>query len=367
MAVAPANILTYNATLNSGSKTAPAQAASYIQKNAPAPSGANPYNQGGGGQVLGTNIGSSNGGGGSAPAPTGGGAPQIPQPSAPNVDFNSLIQPALDALDAAIPGLNQTEADQETGINQNKQTSLDTANQGIASQTGIINQAQTQQTQNEQSASDAARRQYAEIQQGLQARYGATTGTGAFASDLSGSQTLRSLSDIKTAAANAQTQLSQKLQEVQATGQTLLKQINDQAGQQISQAKDNLNAQLSDIRNQKGQLLAHKADLAANAMQQYQATVNQVNAANAQFAQQLYVQQQSAQQSLQAGLSKAGAIASAATPQDLISLVKQFQQAGLTPTVSQKLAGGGSLSLTTPSTANQSNDPAALLQQLGLQ
>jgi len=309
----------------------------------------------------------SGGGCGSAPAASGGGgAPQIPQPQAPSIDFDALIKPALDALDAAIPGLQTTEANQETGIKQNQQTALDTANQGIASQTGIINQAQTQQSQNERTASDAARRQYAEIQQGLQARYGGTTGTGAFASDLSGSQTLRSLSDIKTAAANAQTQLAQKLQEVQATGQTLLKQINDQASQQISQAQDNLQAQLSDIRNQKGQLLAHKAELAANAMQQYQSTVNQVNTANAQFAQQLYAQQQSAQQSIQAGLSKASSIASAATPQDLISLVQQFQQAGLTPTVSQKLAGGGSLSLTTPN-QNNNNDPTALLQQLGLQ
>ncbi len=309
---------------------------------------------------------SSSGGGVSTPAATGGGSPpQIPQPQQPSIDFDALIKPALDALDAAIPGLQTTEANQETGINQNKQTALDTANQGITSQTGIINQAQTQQSQNEQTASDAARRQYAEIQQGLQARYGGTTGTGAFASDLSGSQTLRSLSDIKTAAANAQTALAQKLQEVQATGQTLLKQINDQASQQISQAQDNLQAQLSDIRNQKGQLMAHKADLAANAMQQYQATVNQVNAANAQFAQQLYAQQQTAQQSVQAGLSKASAIASAATPQDLISLVKQFQQAGVTPTVSQKIDGGGTISLQ-PANAN-SNDPTALLQQLGLQ
>ncbi len=293
--------------------------------------------------------------------------PQIPPPQQPNIDFNALIQPALDALDAAIPGLNQTEADQEAGIKQNQQTSLDTANQGIASQTGIINQAQTQQTQNEQSASDAARRQYAEIQQGLQARYGGTTGTGAFASDLSGSQTLRSLSDIKTAAANAQTQLSQKLQEVQAAGQTQLKQINDQASQSIAQAKDNLQAQLSDIRNQKGQLLAHKADLAANAMQQYQATVNQVNAANAQFAQQLYAQQQAAQQSLQAGLAKSGAIANAATPQELIGLVQQFQHAGVQGQATVDKIGNVTYGVSTPNASANSNDPAALLQQLGLQ
>lgn len=315
---------------------------------------------------------SSTGGGGSAaPAANtgggGGGVPQIPQPSAPSIDFDALIAPALQGLDAAIAPLQQsTEAD-IGAINTNKQKAIDTTNQSITGQTKTINQAQNTQKQYEQSASDAARRQYAEIQQGLQARFGGTTGTGAFASEMAGTQTLRSMADIKTNAANAQVQLSDKLQQVQEVGRTALAHIESDAADQIAKAKSNLELQLADIRNQKGQLMARKAELAANAVQMYQQTVNQVNTANAQFKQQLYSQQQAAQQSLESALQRASGIAQAATPQDLMAYVQSLQplvNAGYSPTVTTKLpGGGGSLTLS----KGQNNDTTDILSQLGLQ
>lgn len=297
-------------------------------------------------------------------------APQIPQPNAPSIDFDALIAPALAGLDAAIQPLTDSTNADISAIGTQKQSAIDSTNQSIGAQTKTIGQAQTQQKQNEQSASDTARRQYAEIQQGLQSRYGGTTGTGAFAGELAGTQTLRSIADIKTNAANAQTALSDKLQQVQEVGRTALAHIESDASDQIQKAKSNLELQLADIRNQKGQLMAHKAELAANAVQMYQQTVNQVNTANAQFKQQLYAQQQSAQQQLQSALERASGIASAATPQDLMSYVQSLQplvSAGYSPTVTQKIpnsSGGGSISLSP--TKSQSNDTTDILSQLGL-
>ncbi len=300
-------------------------------------------------------------------------APQIPQPQQPSIDFDALIAPALAGLDAAIQPLQDQSAANVSSINTNAQSQKDQTNQSIAAQTGTINQAQTQQKQNEQSASDAARRQYSEIQQGLQARYGGTTGTGAFATEQAGTQTLRSMADIKTNAANAQTGLSDKLQQVQEVGRTALQNIDSQTQDQIAKEKANLETQLADIRNQKGQLMAHKAELASQAIQQYQATVNSVNQQNAQFKQQLYVQQQQAQAQLQAALEHANNIASAATPEALMQYVQSLQplvNAGYSPTVTQGIpasSGGGSISLSPTKNSNNITGDPNVDKGLGLQ
>ncbi len=297
-------------------------------------------------------------------------APQIPQPQQPSIDFDALIAPALAGLDAAIQPLQDSSAADISGINTNAQAARDQTNQSIGQQTSTIGQAQNQQKQYEQSASDAARRQYSEIQQGLQSRYGGTTGTGAFAAEQAGTQTLRSMADIKTNAAQAQAALSDKLQQVQEVGRTALAHIESDTQDQVQKAKSNLELQLADIRNQKGQLMAHKAELAANAVQMYQQTVNQVNTANAQFKQQMYAQQQAAQQQLQAALQKASSVASAATPEDLMSYVQSLQpivNAGYSPTITQKSPGGGSISLTPTKQTNSYGLSPEEAQALGIQ
>lgn len=319
--------------------------------------------------------------GGTAPASTssgsggGGNPPLTPQPAQPQIDFDALIRPAIEGLDAAIAPLQQGYQDTVNSVNANKQTAIDTTNQSIGQQTNTVNQAKSTQKQYEQSASDAARRQYAEIQQGLQSRYGGTTGTGAFTSELAGGQSLRSLSDIKINAANAQKGLDEKLQQVQEIGRISLRDIENQAMDQTSKAKNQLDMQLADIRNQKGQLMAHKAELAANAIQAYQQTVNQVNQANAQFKQQLYMQQQAAQQSLQSAMQKASRIASAATPEDLTSYVQSLQplvNQGYSPTVTQKIPaqeGGGSLRLSrnkSSSSSSSSSDLDEIYKAIGV-
>lgn len=310
-------------------------------------------------QPTGTGTQSSSGGGvSSAPAQQNNQqAPQIPQPSAPNIDFNALIQPALDALDQAIAPLQNANAADIQGINDSAAQQRTDTNQNIAGQTSTINQAQQQQTTNENSATDQARRQYAEVQQGLQARYGGTTGTGEFATEYAGGNAIRSIADIHTAARQAQQGLTDKLLQVQEVGRTALQNIDTNAQDLITKAKSNLDVQLSDIRQQKGNLLANKAQLAATAMQKYQDAVDQVNQQNAQFKQQLYVQQQAAQQALQSKLQSAQAITSAATPQELVSIVQGIQNqvgpnSGIDTSVTQKLSGGGTINL---STGNKTN------------
>jgi hypothetical protein len=341
------SILDYNKSLAKAGPSAPINSAPpTVYKNSVPQSG-----------VLGAGTGPSGGGGGTASAGYVNNAPQIPQPQQPSIDFDALIAPALQGLDAAIQPLTDSTNADISAIGTQKQQAIDSTNQSIGAQKSTIGKAQTTQKQYEQSASDSARRQYSEIQQGLQSRYGGTTGTGAFASELAGTQTLRSMADIKTNAANAQAALSDKLLQVEEVGRTALAHIESDTADQVAKAKSNLQLQLADIRNQKGQLMAHKAELAANAVQMYQQTVNQVNTANAQFKQQLYVQQQAAQQTLQQSLQKATGIAQAASPEDLMGYVQQWQSAGYSPTVTQKY-GGATVSFS-PNKNNEDENPFA--------
>lgn len=298
-----------------------------------------------GGSVLGASTYNA----GAAPAPAAAAAPvnnppMQEAPSAPSIDFDALIKPALDGLDAAIGPLQDSSAADIQGIESNRVSQTAQTNQSIGAQTGTINQAKTDQRGMENSAADEARRQYAEVQQGIQSRYGGTTGTGAFATELAGGQAIRSIANVHEAASHAIAGLDDKLVQVQEIGRIALSDIENQAKDQTAKAKSNLELALADIRNQKGQLLAHKAEMAANAVQQYQQTVNQVNANNTAFKQQLYLQQQQAEQNLSAARSRATAIVSNANPVGLsgnVDTTNLFTGQGKAAAPAQ--TGGGSI------------------------
>lgn len=335
-----ASILDYNKTLTKASSGGYTPSFQSIQQQFPQAQIQRTYSS----PVVG---GSS--GGASAPAPAAQqstSAPMQDAPSAPAIDFDALIRPALDALDSAVGPLQQSTDATIQGINSTRQTQTATTNQQIGAQQNTINQAKTDQQGYERSAADEARRQYSEVQQGLQSRYGGTTGTGAFATELAGGQTIRSIAGIHEAASKALAGLEDKRVQVQEIGRIALQQIENDANDQIAKAKSQLELSLADIRNQKGQLLAHKAEMAANAMQHYQDTVNQVNANNTAFKQQLFLQQQAAQQQLEAAKQRASSITGSANPTDLSGLVQSLSiPEGYTASVSQRLPGGGTISL----------------------
>lgn len=258
---------------------------------------------GGGGGTSGGGSGYSGGGGG---LDLGGVLQQ--QPSQSNIDFDALIAPALQALDEQIAPLQQSTATDIQGIQTRGASQTAQAQTEFAGQQNAIGQAKTDQAQMGEDAASEARRQFAEIQQGLQSRYGGTTGTGQFANEIAGSQTLRNIANIRTGVARSIGALDEKLAQVKEIGRIALQDIEDQTTEQISKAKNNLETQLAGIRQQKGELQARKAELAANAIQFYQQTVNQVNASNAQFKQQLFMQQQQAENQLSVAKQKASSI-----------------------------------------------------------
>jgi len=242
---------------------------------------------------------SSGGGGG------GGGAPLESTPQQPQIDFDALIAPGLAALDSAetaagsanTAGIGEAESARQSGIAR--------TNASIGEQTGVLERGKTAQNQQASSAMDEARRQFSEIQQGLQSRYGGTTGTGAFAGEIAGRETLRGIGNIRTGLSNAMLELDTKLQQVKEVGRIALEDVESQYKDTVGKLKANLDSQLAQIRGERGQLQMFKAQRAIEAIQNYQSQVRDIEARNTAFKQQLFLNQQTAEQKLSDALNRA--------------------------------------------------------------
>lgn len=238
----------------------------------------------------------SGGGGGGNPNP--GPGTTFSPPGQPNVDYNAIYQPALDALNSALANANQMYTGQEASINAQStaaQGGLDTALQGQMNQIG---QAKTTQQTGTNNAMAQARQAYNEIAQGIQSRYGSTTGTGAFANELAGRQTQSNLAQFQTNLTNALGGLDQAAQQVQLVHDQNIKDLTAQTNAAIQQAKSQLMTNISNIQMQQGQVQSAKAQQVANAIIDYQKSVDAVNQMNVQYAQQLQMQQNQIQAQL---------------------------------------------------------------------
>lgn len=251
------------------------------------------------GQVLGAQA--PGGGGGSSPQPQNFNQNQAPYESAPEqsgIDWDALIAPALQGLEAA-EGAAQGQYSaglSEAGAARTSRTASTTQNIGAQEQT--LETGRKRQQEGAESAADEARRQFAEIQQGLQARYGGTTGTGQFAGELAGRETLRGIGNIRQGLSQAMLEIDTKLQQVKEIGRIALEDIDSQYKIDQEKLKANLESELAGIRREKGQLQQWKAAKAAEAIQNYQFNVQAVEQRNTAFKQQLFMDQQAAQQRL---------------------------------------------------------------------
>jgi len=257
----------------------------------------------GGGGSWGGDVASSTGGitGGiyTAPSTTGtGNVPLQQQPSSGGIDYDAMIAPALQMLDQAIGPAQQgyqeniSNIDKSAGLQQQQAQAI-----GIEGAQTAATAKGTQKKMTE-SAIDEARRQYSEISQGLQSRYGGTTGTGKFANEIAGGQAMRNIGNQRQALASAVQAIDDKLMQIQEISKMQVLEVQQKAEERKTQARQQLDATLAQIRNAKGELMANKAKYAQDAMQFYQQQVQQVNANNTSFLQQLYLQQQAAEQKL---------------------------------------------------------------------
>lgn len=315
------------------------------------------------GNVLGANA--SRGG---SPSPQPQGQPDYSgvlqqQPSQPSIDFDALIAPAIQGLESAIGPLQQgfEETSAQLKSQAGTQKARATAQTGEAVST--LESRKTSESQNAENAADEARRQFSEVQQGLQARYGGTTGTGGFASEIAGAQTLKNIGAVRQQLSASLGEIDNKIAQVKELGNIALQDIDDTTQANILNAKQNLEAQLANIRRQKGELQSRKAQLAMDAMKIYQNEVARVNSENAQFKQQLFMQQQQAEQRLVSAREKGNQLIEqykAGNYAPLIQTGQDFVKAG--GEFSQSLPGGAQVNFRQPK--KEEDDIESIINQI---
>ena len=237
------------------------------------------------------------------------GAPYEAMPEEGGYNFDAIINPVLEGLAQSESEAQSLYGQQEGDVNAQKQTSINRLGQTQQTQRGILDTSATRQTQEGETAADEARRQFAEVQQGLQGQYGGTTGTGAFAAELAGRDTLGRIANIRQGVSAALQDIDDKKVQIEELGRIALEDIDNDARQTLSQAREELNSTLSSIRGQRGELASRKAEMAMNAMQNFRALKAEVEARNASFKQNLYLRQQDAAQKLADAEARAQGIA----------------------------------------------------------
>lgn len=231
-------------------------------------------------------------------------APMEPMPQQQGGNYDAMIQPAMDALNQAIAPLQSGYQANIASIDANTQKQTGQANANLSSTEKSANQSIQRNTQGTESAIDEARRQYSEIGQGIQSRYGGTTGTGKFATEVAGAQALKNIGAYRTNLNNAVTQINDSLEQTRTMTQMHIQDLESQSQAQKLQAKSELDNGLNQIRQMQGQLLGQKAQMAQEAVQQYQQQIQAITARNTQFQQQLYQQQLATEQKLNGALSQ---------------------------------------------------------------
>ena len=237
------------------------------------------------------------------------GAPYEAMPEQGGVNFDAIINPVLDGLKQSESDAQSLYGQQEGDVTAQKQTSLNRLAQTQQTQRGILEGSATRQQQEGESAADEARRQFAEVQQGLQGQYGGTTGTGAFAAELAGRDTLGRIANIRQGVSSALQDIDDKKVQIEELGRIAAEDIDNEARQTLTDAREELNSTLSSIRGQRGELASRKAEMAMNAMQNFRALKAEVEARNASFKQNLYLRQQDAAAKLADAEGRARSIA----------------------------------------------------------
>jgi len=192
-----------------------------------------------------------------------------------------------------------------------------------------------------ESAIAEARRQANELMQGLQARFGTSTGTGQFAGELLGREAMRGIGEYRTglqetigkakvALENTLGQIDQSLNSLREQVSLQISNVRQQANSLKEEARQGVQGRVAEINARIGETETAKAQERTSALQEYQQYVRDVNTRNVEWEQKLYLEAQE----LQTGLNQ---LKSRAVEQFAITLPSGQQ---ISPLDFQRLTGG---------------------------
>jgi len=248
--------------------------------------------------------------------------PMESAPAEPQIDWNGIYAPAFEALaqqeaalrsssDVAGQQLEQGSAERLQGLEGEQASRLQ----------GFGEQRATAQQQTE-SVIEQARRQASELMQGLQSRYGGTTGTGRFTSEILGAQATRNIAQNQAALQNTLGKIGQAENNLKTEVARLIQNEKQNLDNLKMQLKAQLDQNLASIAKERGSLEVDKANKRMDALYRYQDAVSAVNQRNTQFQQQLFVQANQAIEQLNNLRARAQETYTASlTPSNVSSLV----------------------------------------------
>lgn len=221
-------------------------------------------------------------------------------PQAPDTSvFDQIINPVIQNFESLIGQQQTASQNQIGGLNAQRQNELDQSTADTTAQTQGLNTQTTNQTNQANNAIEEAKRMYSEMSQGIEARYGTTTNTGGFLTEQLGQQTGRNIATLHQGLTSALQDIGDKMSQVKATGELAIRGINTQFDTAIQTEQDNLQKYITQIRGNEAMLQSNKAQMAAQAIQKYQDTVNNLNAQREQQSNAYAIAAMNAQTQLQ--------------------------------------------------------------------
>lgn len=270
------------------------------------------------------------GGGAAAPAvPSYQDFPYEQAPQQPSINYDAIFSPVLNALGQYESTL-QPQYETALGeIEAGKSQRVGQLKGEESKRLGELEQQRGRESQRTESAVSEARRQASELSQGIQARYGATTGTGAFANQILGSQAMRNIAQNRAAFQEVSGQINSAAEELKNQTANLVQQEESQAELAKERARNEFQSAMASINQEKGRLESDKARMRVEGLMNYQNLVSEINARNAQMKQQLYLQAQEAEQRLANYASQAQQqYAAALSPAQYTDLIAQGAEPG---------------------------------------
>lgn len=257
-----------------------------------------------------------------------------PIPGQPEIDWDAIVAPAISALSDAENAAQSSYGADVAGIDQQLAAAKGRQQQFVSGEEAQAGQERVKKEQAGESAVNESRRQFSEIQQGLQSLYGGTTGTGQFAGEIAGRETLRNIGQTRTAVSNALSEIDNRLGQVRQVAQLAIEDAENQAGTLKQQAKASLDAALAQIRSTRGQIESRKAEMAMSALQNYQSLVADIGARNAAFKQNIAVRSAEIEQQLADARTRAANIANKYVTDPIAYLRQQTPVEGFKETYS---------------------------------
>jgi len=237
-------------------------------------------------QVLGASTSSLGGGGGSVPFEEG---PSGDDQKQEEKFINESFAPAISALDQFASSLQGNLPGQIAGVQAEGAALTEQTKAEEALRLGEFGQQEIEQTGETKAADSALRRQMSELMQGIQSKFGGTTGTGAFAGELLGREALRGLAENRRNLQSTIAKIGQARNQLKTQVQGLVTRIELDTKNAVQSLRDNLVERIGEINIARGELEARKGERKLDLLREFRDRRASIESRNAQLKQDLFL------------------------------------------------------------------------------